>query len=94
MEHSIKDKQMVDLMLYQDGSDHWNIIFTRPIHDWEVELVSSFFEMLYSLGVKQGDVDRICWIPSKRYKFEVKTFYHVLNHIYWFPVSVKEYLEI
>ena len=39
---------MVDLMLYQDGSIHWNIIFTRPIQDWEVELVSSFFNVVFS----------------------------------------------
>jgi hypothetical protein len=44
-----------------------------------VDLVSSFFEMLYSLRVRQGDVDRICWIPSKRHKFEVKSYYHVLT---------------
>jgi hypothetical protein len=24
-------------------------------------------------------VDRICWIPPKRHKFEVKLYYHVLT---------------
>jgi hypothetical protein len=32
-----------------------------------VELVASFFEMLYPLRIMQGDVDRSCWIPSKRH---------------------------
>jgi hypothetical protein len=41
-------------------------------------MVSSFFEM-YSLKVRQGDMDRICWIASKRHKFEVKSYYHVLT---------------
>jgi hypothetical protein len=54
-------------------------IFTRPVHDWEVDLVSSFFELLYSLKVRQGGEDRICWIPSKRRKFEVRSYYHVLS---------------
>jgi hypothetical protein len=25
-----------------------NVSFTRPMHEWEVDLVSSFFELLYS----------------------------------------------
>jgi hypothetical protein len=37
-------------------------------------------------------VDRICWIPSKRHKFEMKSFYSV-NHIYGFLVSLEVYLE-
>jgi hypothetical protein len=41
-------------------------------------MVSSFAEMLYSLKIRQGYVDRICWIPSKRHKFEVKSYYHML----------------
>jgi hypothetical protein len=44
-----------------------------------VDLVSSFLEMLYSLRVRQRDVDRICWISFKRYKFEAKSYYHVLT---------------
>jgi hypothetical protein len=34
---------------------------------------------MYSLKVRQGDMDRICWIASKRHKFEVKSYYHVLT---------------
>lgn len=30
-----------------------NIFSTRPVHDWGVDLVSSFFEF-YSLKVRQG----------------------------------------
>jgi hypothetical protein len=42
-------------------------------------LVSSFFELLYSLILRQGDEDRICWIPFKRRKFEVRLYYHVVS---------------
>jgi hypothetical protein len=45
--------------------------------------------MLYSLRVRQGDVDRMCWIPSKRHKFEVKSFYHVLTIFTSFPLTWK-----
>jgi hypothetical protein len=30
----------------------WNILFTRLVHDCEMEVVSRFFEMLYSLKVR------------------------------------------
>jgi hypothetical protein len=51
-------------MLIQNGHIHWNILFTRPVHDWEVEVVSRFFE-LYSQKIRYGGNDTICWIPSK-----------------------------
>jgi hypothetical protein len=53
-------------------------------------VVSSFVELFYSHGVRQGGDDRNCWIPSKRKKFEVKSYYHVLSK---FPSSLEEYLE-
>jgi hypothetical protein len=37
-----KDASMADNMQLQNGNIHWNIIFTRPVHDWEVEVVSGF----------------------------------------------------
>lgn len=36
----------------QNGTFLWNILFTRPVHDWEVEVVTRYFEMLYSLKVR------------------------------------------
>jgi hypothetical protein len=74
-----KDAWVADHMQFRNGNLQWNIFFTRPVHDWEVDLVSSFFELLYSLRVRQGGEDRICWIPSKRRKFEVRSYYHVLS---------------
>jgi hypothetical protein len=56
-------------------------------------VVFSFFEMLYSFRVRQGDVDRICWSPSKRRKFEVKSYYQVLTSPNGSPFSLEEYLE-
>jgi hypothetical protein len=52
------------------------IFFIRLVHDWEVDLISSFF-VSYSLRKRQEDEDRICWIPSKIRQFEV--YYHVLS---------------
>ena len=41
-------------------------------------MVSYFCAGLYS-HVRQGNEDKICWIPCKRKKFDVKSCYHVLS---------------
>jgi hypothetical protein len=60
------------------GVAHWNVLFTRNAQDWELEMVMSFFEQLYSTRVRHGEVDRAVWILSKRRNFEVKTYYKAL----------------
>jgi len=41
-----KDAWVEENMQRQNGTILWNILFSRPVHDWEVEVVSRFFEML------------------------------------------------
>jgi hypothetical protein len=50
-------------------------MFNRPVHDWEMEEVSRFFELLYSQHIKHDGVDKIVWIPLKRKIFEVNSYY-------------------
>jgi hypothetical protein len=66
-------------MQFQNDNIHWNVLFIRPVPDWEVNVVSSFFELLYSQEVRYGGEDTICWVPSKRKFFEVKSYYQVLS---------------
>jgi hypothetical protein len=68
----------VDHLQFHNGNIHWNIVFTRLVHDWEGEVIFVFFE-LYSQRVRQGSEDTICWILSKRKSFEVKFYYQVLS---------------
>ena len=58
-----------------NGAIHWNVLFIRPMHDWELEEVSRFFELLYSQQIRHNGDDKICWIPLKRKNFEVKSYY-------------------
>jgi hypothetical protein len=52
-----KDEWVEENMQIQNGNILWNILFTRLVHDWEVEVVSRFFELLYSLKVRyEGEV--------------------------------------
>jgi hypothetical protein len=44
-----------------------------------MELVLFFFERLYSFQLRYVEKDRLGWSPSKRGKFEVKSFYKVLT---------------
>jgi hypothetical protein len=61
-----KDAWVADHMQFRKGNLQWNRFFNRSVHVWEKYLVSSFFELLYSIRLRQGGEDNICWIPSKR----------------------------
>ena len=37
-----------------NGAIHWNVTFIRHVHDWEMEEVSRFFELLYSQHIRHG----------------------------------------
>jgi hypothetical protein len=65
--------------IWRNGSVEWNVIFVRSVQDWEVNVVSSFFEKLYSCKISHGNEDCIRWFPSARGTFEVKTFYKALS---------------
>jgi hypothetical protein len=60
-----------------NGAIHWVVMFIRLVYDWKMEEVSQFFKLLYSQQIRHGRVDKICWIPSKRKNFEVKSYYEV-----------------
>lgn len=50
---------MPDHMQFFNGNLQWNISFPKPAHDWEVDLVTSFFDLLYSIKLRQAS-DKIC----------------------------------
>jgi hypothetical protein len=69
---------MADHVQFLTGNLQSNFSFTSSVHDWEVDLVTSFFDLLHYLKLKQSGKDKMCLIPSKRQKFEVRSFYHAL----------------
>ena len=72
-----KEAWVEENMAIVDGAIHWNVMFIRQVHDWELKEVSRFFELLYSQQIRHGGVDKISWIPSKRKIFEVKSYHKV-----------------
>jgi hypothetical protein len=49
-----KEALMADRVHFSDDILQWNISFTKPMHEWEVESITSFFSLLYSLRLRQG----------------------------------------
>jgi hypothetical protein len=74
-----KEVWVADHLQFSNENIQWNISFIKPVQDWEVELVTAFFNALDSLKVGQGGDDSIWWIPSKQWKFEVRPFYQTLS---------------
>jgi hypothetical protein len=63
-----------DLM---SGSHQWNVSFLRSLNDWEVEDLASLYSLLYSYKLG-GGADKIWWVPNRKGKFEVSSFYDIL----------------
>jgi hypothetical protein len=47
------------------------------LNDWEVDDLVSFHGLLYSQNL-DGGVDKIWWVPDRKGKYAVKSFYNVL----------------
>jgi len=74
-----KDAMVANNLVVQNVVIQWNVIFTRSVQDWEMEMVLFFFARLCSMSVRHGEDDKLVWNLSKRGLFEVKSYYEVLN---------------
>jgi hypothetical protein len=75
-----KEAWVKDNFIWRNGVVEWNVIFVHAIQDWEMDVISPFFELLYSCKISQGNVDRIQWSHSKKGIFKVKSFYKILSN--------------
>ena len=75
---SNKDASVAEL-LFPVANYHWNIRFTQPVQDWELELVASFMDCIYSGSWRRNGVDKICWTLSTRGVFDVLSYYKALQ---------------
>ena len=55
-----KDADVADLLQFHNGSIYWEVVFMRAIHDWESDSISTFFDQLYSINVREQNEDKIC----------------------------------
>ena len=41
------------------GTSPWNVIFSREIHDWEVDVVTAFFQKLQFVSIQRENQDKL-----------------------------------
>jgi hypothetical protein len=75
----LKEASIADNVERANGVSQWNIQFLRLIHDWEVEVLASFYHCLYSCKLREDGGDKLWWVPSRKGGFEVKSFYRALS---------------
>jgi hypothetical protein len=74
---SNNEASIADNIDLSSGSRKWNVSFLRSLNDWEVDDLVLFHSLLYSHNL-DGGVDRIWWVPDRKGKYVVKSFYNVL----------------
>ena len=74
-----KDASMAANVELLGGAPQWNVIFSREIHDWEVDVVTALFQKLQSIAIQRKNQDKLWWIPSKKGTFKVKDFFKTLS---------------
>jgi hypothetical protein len=62
-------------LILENGSFQWDVRFIRAAHDWEVDVLASFFTLLYSIRLDCDGEDKLWWSPSCKGKFDVRSFY-------------------
>ena len=74
----VPEATVVDHIRYIGFTRHWDIAFYRSIHDWELDVVAAFMELLYSCPIRRGHPDSLCWRPASRKIFQVHSYYSTL----------------
>jgi len=82
---------VADHLQFSNDTVQCNITFIISVHDWEVDSITSIYILLYLLSLRRGGKDKICWIPSTREVFDVRSFYNLLIPPMTF--SLEEHLE-
>jgi hypothetical protein len=74
-----RNASVADLMSRANGMIHWDVLFTRSVQDWELESVSSFMDLLYSIPVLGNGEDKLSWGQPDSKAFTVKQYYRFLS---------------
>ena len=74
-----KDASVRDLMSYKSSTLQWDVCFVCRVQDWEVDTITVFMDLLYSVKIRRDEADALYWNPSSRDIYDVKSFYKVLQ---------------
>ena len=65
-----------------DGvGDGWNLLFSRALNDWEIEMVGQFILKIQAFRVQREDEDKVVWTTSRSGDFSVKSLYSTLERM-------------
>ena len=87
-----KEASVADLMSFPNGLLHWDLNFFRNVQDWELESLTNFMDLLYSLPVRGDGEDRLCWRRNPNKGFTVKGVLSLFVSSSW-VFSLEDYLE-
>lgn len=66
------------LMGFSNGGVLGDVNFSRSAQDWEVEEVTEFFRLLYSVEIRRQGRDQLCWRQTATKKFTARSYYKVI----------------
>uniref|UniRef100_A0A2N9HAX3 starch synthase n=1 Tax=Fagus sylvatica TaxID=28930 RepID=A0A2N9HAX3_FAGSY len=56
-----KEATVADFLLTRNGNLHWEVTFVRNLQDWEIDALTSFLDLLYSVSLHDSGLDQLCW---------------------------------
>jgi hypothetical protein len=54
-----KDASVAANVDFLGGAPQWNIIFSKEVHDCEVDIVTAIFQKLQSVSIQRGNQDKL-----------------------------------
>jgi len=75
-----KNSLVATHLILENGSFQWDVRFIRAAHDWEVDVLASFFTLLYSIRFDRDGVDKLWWSSSRKRMFDVRSFHKILAY--------------
>ena len=69
---------------------HWDLSFNHNVHDWKLESLTSFMDIIYAIPLRGTGKDHLCWERPSNKSFVVKRYYRSLSppHSTLFPWKI------